>query len=127
MNYGRAADEAQTGGVDRNAEAEGVRLGFLAVGDVGRRQHEKVVRIGAQGGHHARAADDDPGIGLLDDLRRQILVLFLHGPRAVDLRVDQGMGHADVVLADILVVAANVLGETLVFLAEFFGRRRRRR
>jgi hypothetical protein len=96
---------------------------FLTVGDVGRRQDEKVVGIGAQGRHHARAANDDPDIGLLDDLRRQILVLFLDRPRAVDPRVDQGVGHADVVLADIPVIAADVLGEALVFLAEFFGRR----
>ena len=123
VDYRGAADKAQTGCVDLDAEAESVRLGFLAVGDVGRRQNEKVVGIGAQGRHHAGTANDDPGTGLLDDLRRQILVLLFDRPRAVDLRVDQGMGHANVILADMLVVAADVLGEALVFLAEFFGRR----
>jgi hypothetical protein len=48
-----------------HTEAEGVRLGLLAGGEVGRRQDQEVVRIGAQGRNHPRAADGDPGVGFL--------------------------------------------------------------
>jgi len=77
VDHRRPADEAQTRRVDPDAEPEGVRLGFLAGGDVGRRQDDEVVGIGRQGGHHTGAADHNPGIRFLDDLGGEILVLLL--------------------------------------------------
>jgi hypothetical protein len=65
-----------------HTEAEGVRLGLLAGGEVDRRQDQEVVRIGAQGRNHPRAADDDPGVGFLDDLRCEILILLFDRLRA---------------------------------------------
>jgi hypothetical protein len=54
---------------------------------------------------------------------REILVLLFDRARTVDLRVDQGVGHADVVVADMRVVGPNVVGELSVPVTEFIGRR----
>src|SRR6266481_9268494 len=70
-----------------------------------------------------RTAPAIPGIGFFDDLCRQILVLLLDRPRAVDLRIDQGVGHADVVVTNMGVIGAKILGETPVPMAEFISRR----
>ena len=121
MDHRRAADEAQTRRVDRDAEADRVRLGFLAVGDVGRWHDQEVVGIGAQRRDHARAADDDPAVRFLDDLRGQVFGLLLDRFRAVDLRVDQRVGQAEVAVADLGVVGLQIVGEALVALAELVG------
>ena len=60
-----------------DAEPEGVGLRLLAGGDIGRGQDDEVMGIGGQGRHHAGAADDDPGIGFLDDLGGKIFLLLL--------------------------------------------------
>ena len=123
VDHRRATDEPQPRRVDRNAEAERVGLRLLAVGEVGRGQHQQIVRVGAQGGHHAGTANDDAGIGFLDDFRREILVLLLDRPRAVDLRIDQSMCKADVVFADPGMIGADILGKAAVVLTELLGRR----
>ena len=57
------------------------------------------VGISAQRRDHAGAVDDDPGIGLADDLGGEVLVLALDRTRAIDLRVEQSVRHAQIALA----------------------------
>ena len=54
----------------------------------------------------------------LDDLGGEVLLLALHRARAVDLRVQQRVRHAQIVLAGEDVIGADVVGEALVAAAE---------
>src|SRR5205085_609091 len=80
---------------------------------------EEIVGIGAQGRDHTCALEDHPRVGFLDDLGGEILLLPLDRARAVDLRIEQGVRHAQIALARMHVIIADVIGETLVALAEF--------
>src|SRR5205823_5381952 len=75
--------------------------------------------IGPQGRDHAGPLHDNPGVGLLNDLGGEVLFLALDRARAVDLRVQQGVRHAQVMLAGMDVIGADIVGEALVGAAEF--------
>ena len=122
-----AAEEAQPGRVAR--DAEGVGVGGVVVGALedGRRHHEDLVRERADRREQARAADDDAVVVLVDDARSEGLVALLgRADGAVRLREDQRVRQEQVVLAHVLVVAADVLGERGVGLAEPVGGARHR-
>ena len=109
-----AADKAQPLCRYGNCEAERIRRGFV-VGRQKRRGHDQdFVGIGAQGRDHARAVHDDAGIGFLDDLGGEVLLLALDRARAIDLRIEERVRHAQIALAGEDVIGADIVGEALV-------------
>ncbi len=113
-----AADEAQTRCVVGNGEAEGVRRILFRALQQRRREHHDLVGY-RQRRQHPAAADDDAGIGLLlDACREKRIGLLRRAHRAVGLGRDQGMRKAQVVLAQIFVVADRVGPEARIRLAE---------
>ena len=113
-----AADEAQARRVVRNGEAERVRRVFLRALQQRRGEHHDLVGD-RQRREHAAAADDDAGIGFLLDARGEERVRLLrraHG--AIGLRRNQRVRQAQIVLAQILVVANGVGAEARIGLGE---------
>ena len=86
-----------------------VVLGVLAEA---RRVDRDFVREGTEGGEHAGAVHHEATAGLSDHAQRRAFLQVEHaGDIAAALQIDQRVGQDDVVLPDVLVVAANVLRE----------------
>ena len=119
MHHRRAAHEAQPRRRHRDREAERIGRGLLVGRQEGRGHDQDLVGIGAQGRDHARAVDDDAGVGFFYDFRREVLFLALDRARAIDLRVQQRVRHAQIALAGQDVIGADIVGETRVAAAEF--------
>ena len=85
-----------------------------------RREHEQLVGRRADRREHARAADHDAVVVLGDDVRAQraTVDLLCGADAAVGLRRDERVRREEVLLADLLVVAAGVLAERRVGLRE---------
>ena len=78
-----------------------------------RRIDRDLVGERAERRQHARAAHDDAAAGLADRLQRgAFLQVVVPDDIAAALQVDQRVGQDDVVLADVLVVAAHVVART---------------
>src|SRR5207237_4895451 len=76
-------------------------------------------------GEDARAAHDDAGIGFAHHAQRGTLLEVEHPrDRPAPLQIDERVGQRDVVLADVFVVATDVLAELRTFLREVARGRR---
>jgi hypothetical protein len=107
-----AAKEAQALGGAGNGEGEregAVRAGVEAEA---RRIDRDLVGVGTEGREDAGAPDDDAGARLADDVERgAFLEIIEAGARPAALQIDEGVGEDEIVLADVLVVAAHILAE----------------
>ena len=68
--------------------------------------------MGPQGRKQTRTVDDNAGIGLFDDLQRDLVAVFAFlGLGVIEGRVDQGMGQNFIVGAHVVVIATHVVAE----------------
>ena len=107
-------------GVAGDGEGEGVALHVRPARlEDGGGEDDDLVGEGGQRREHARAADQQPRLVLLDDARGQEGVgLLADRLGAVGLRVDQRVREAEVALADVLVVGADVVAVARVVAVE---------
>ena len=109
---GLAGDVAQARCVVRDGAGEGVLLVRGVVAQHRRGEHEQLVGERADGGEHPGTAQHDAVVVLAGDVRHQrARGLLAPRDRAVGLRRDQRVRAEQVLLADLLVVAADVLAE----------------
>ena len=114
-----AGQVAQSVRVVRDGAGEGVLLVLRRVPQHRGREHQQLVGERADGGEHPGAADDDAVVVLAHDVRHQRSAgLLAAGDRAVGLRRDQRVRAEEILLADLLVVAADVLAVLRARLAE---------
>src|SRR5689334_5264248 len=112
--------EAWRAAGDREAHRE--RAVLLAVAGEARRINRDLVRQRPQGGEDAGAPYHDPGARLFFHLQRGAFFKVEHaGYVAAALKVDQRMSQHDVVLAQMLDIAAHVLAEFRPLLAVVVG------
>ena len=103
----------------RDREGDGERAVVLGVLAEARRIHRDLVGDRAERRQHARAAHHQAAAGFLDHAQRGAFLQVEHaGDVAAALQVDQRVRQDDVVLADELVVAADVLRELRPVAAE---------
>ena len=117
-----SANKAQPRAGDRDREPERVWRRLRIGSEKGRRHHQNLVGIGAQGRDHAGARDHDPGIGLFGDLGGEVFLLAHNRARAVDLRIEQRVRHAQISLAGEDVIGADIVGKSRVTAAELRSR-----
>ncbi len=88
---------------------------YFTRAEVGARVDGNFVGIGSQGCQHTRTANDDR-ISCFADLveRHRSTALLSLRLGAVDLGIDQGVGEAEVVVPDVLLVANQVLRASLI-------------
>ena len=116
---GLATDELEARSGDGYAEGKGVHL-LASIGAqraIGR--DEQLVGEWGEGCQRLGPAHDDTFGGGVDDAEWHVGVgLLAHGGATVDLGVPEGVGHADVLLAGVLVEGAYVVSEPLLLVAE---------
>ena len=114
---GFAADELHPGSIHRQCEAQ--RIWLFAGAPRVERTHEYLVGKRRQGREHFGATNYDPAVGLANESQRGERIGLCGGTLgAIDLRIDQRMRQAPVVIAASLVVAAHVLAVALFAPAE---------
>ena len=118
-----AAEEAQAGGAAGDGEGDGERAVVFGVLAEAWGVDRDIVGQGPQGGQHARAAHDQAGAGFAHHAQRgAFLKVEVAGDVPAALEVDQRVGQDDVVLADVFVVAADVVAEFRSAAREVVGR-----
>src|SRR5204862_213428 len=107
-----AAQEFETRRAARDRKTDRERAVGLGVPCHARRVDADLVGKRPQCREDPRAAHDNAGIGLADNLqRRPFLEIEDAGNRTAALQVDQRMGEGQVVFADVFVIAPHVLGK----------------
>ena len=115
------ADKPEAGGTAGEAYRKAVRGILLGIPEEGGGKDHDFVH-GREGGQHPGAPDDDPPVGLLHHPGGQEGVgLPGRTHRPVGLGVNKGVGEAEVVFPDVLVVAADVGGKGRLPVAQKLG------
>ena len=118
-----AAQEAQPRCSARDGEGDRERAVVLGVLSKPRRIHRDLVGERAKRRQHARAAHHDAGTGFAHHAQRRAFLQVEHARWiAAALQVDQRVGQDDVVLADVFVVAPDVVAELRPAAREIIGR-----
>ena len=118
MSSGSRHWNESPGRVVRDREREGVRLHVVPTLQHRRREDQDLVGD-RERGEHSRAADDDPVGGLADEPEGdERIVELARRLRSVDLRVGEGVGECEIVIADVMEVGERVGPKPWVALCE---------